>query len=105
MQRLNNTIVFLTLVAVPAALFALYNALGLNTSGGFWEANEIGIKMVLAAVAFVGSGLIFVRNGFYPPKTVNSPSHLVWLAVSVICMLVASLAFAIVWGFRHGIGF
>lgn len=106
MQRLNNcTIIFLTFVALPTALFVFYGMLGLDTGGGFWEENEIGVKMVLATVAFIGSGAIFVRNAFCPQKTVNSPSHLIWLVVAIIGLCISSLALAIVWGFRRGIGF
>lgn len=106
LHRLNNcTIIFLTFVALPAILFVLYNILGLDAGGGFWEENEIGVKMLLAAVAFVGSGSIFVRNAFFPPKEANSPRHLIWLVVAIICLCISSLALAIVWGFRHGIGF
>jgi hypothetical protein len=105
MRQLNNTKIFLTLVVLPVLLFVLYGALRLDIGGGFLEHNEIGIKLVLSFVALIGSGLIFFKNTIFPPKSVNSPSHLIWLVVSGICLVGASLAIAIIWGFRHGIGF
>lgn len=106
MKPTHNRFIFFSLLVLPILLFTMYNMLGWDNSGGFFEYHALGIRMFLA-MALVAGGLITIWNNVWPSERRDEHifSRMVWLAFGMMWFMFTAIVLIVIWGLRHGIGF
>lgn len=99
----NNLTAFICVALVPWLFLILYNALHLDTRGGFFEEYEVAIKVGLLQVAFVGCILYVFNAGRMKYYTgIKNMSAFVFF---VLFGLFTEFSTWFIFAFRHGVGF
>lgn len=93
----TNFKIFIFCILVPIFLYLLYIFLKLDTVGGFFENNEVTIKILLSIIICIGSVLLFL-------KSIKNKA-VAWSVFSGIIFLLSIISILFVYTFRHGVGF
>ena len=98
MASFNSRLVAVLFVFLPSILYILYIFFKLDTVGGFFERQEISIKIILSLLVLFGSIINFFRG----VKIKNSKKSLIFYGFMVILSI---FSIVVVFSLRHGIGF
>ncbi len=90
------------LIIFPLFLFIIYRVMKLDTVGGFFEDNELAIKIILSITIMVGSIILF-SNSVREIK--KNKKEMLWIFTSIFTFFLALLSIILVYSFRHGVGF
>jgi len=97
---MNNTKKAIIII-LPIVILIIYNILNLDTKGGFFENNELFIKLILLSVSLVGSIVSYIDYLLVKGSYFLSIGSLFF--IFLIFVLVLSILFLV--SIRWGIGF